>query len=253
MQTMVDVGTDTLWAEDSRGDGPVLVLVHEHVADARMWDPIWSQLCDIYRVIRYDARGFGRSPEATREYSQLLDLIAVLDHFGIEQAYFAGCSGGGTTVINFALAEPARVRGMVLLAPGITGYPFPAEPELDAEFDALVAAGDEDGIVDFTIRIWGASGPDPFVSDLARSAARALDSATFQRPDPPVFERLAEIGAPSVIMVGSLDRPDLIKANEQAAERIPGCTLIRMPGVDHFPTVRAPDPVLDTIREHCRD
>jgi 3-oxoadipate enol-lactonase len=253
MQTMVEVGADKLWAEDSGGTGPVLVLLHEHVADSRMWDPIWVPLTEQYRVIRYDARGFGRSPAATEEYSQLVDLVAVLDHFGVEHAHFSGCSGGGGTVVDFALAEPARVRSMVLLAPGISGYDWPEEPELDAEWDALVAADDEDGLVDFTIRIWGKSGPDPFVSDLAGSAARAFSSYRFQRSDAPAFGRLEQIAAPSVIMVGDRDQAALIESNEQAAARIPGCTLIRMPGVDHYPTVRNPDLVLDTIRSHCRD
>jgi 3-oxoadipate enol-lactonase len=253
MQTMVEVGADKLWAEDSGGAGPILVLLHEHVADSRMWDPIWTPLTGHYRAIRYDARGFGRSPAATEEYSQLLDLVAILDHFGIERAHFSGCSGGGGTVVDFALAEPARLRSMVLLAPGISGYDWPEEPELDAEWDALVAAGDEDGLVEFTIRIWGASGPDPFVSDLARSAARAFSSYRFQRSDPPAFDRLEQIAAPSVIMVGDRDQAAIIESNEQAAARIPGCALIRMPGVDHYPTIRNPDLVLDTIRIHCRD
>ena len=54
-------------------------------------------------------------------------------------------------------------------------------------------------------------------------------------------------------MVGDRDQPAIIESNEQAAARIPGCTLIRMPGVDHYPTVRNPDLVFDTIRSHCRD
>lgn len=241
-----------MWAEDSGGDGPALVLLHEHVADSRMWDPIWPQLTAAYRAIRYDVRGFGRSPAATDNYSMLVDQLAVLDHFGVEQAYFAGCSGGGGAIIDLALAEPARVRSLVLLCPGISGYEWPDDSELDAEFDALTAAGDEDGLVDLCVRVWGAAGPDPFVADLARSAVRAFPSMDqFQQEDAPAFGRLDEIAAPSVIMVGDLDRAELIESNEQAAARIPGCALIRMPGVDHYPTVRAPDLVLDTIREYC--
>jgi 3-oxoadipate enol-lactonase len=252
MQTMVQVGADRIWAEDSGGDGPALVLLHEHVADSRMWDPFWAQLTDAYRVVRYDVRGFGRSPAATELYSMQTDLLAVLDQFGIEQAYFAGCSGGGGAVIDFALAEPGRVRSLVLLCPGISGYDWPAEPELDAEFEALVTAGDEDGMADFCVRIWGAAGPDPFVTELARSASRAFaNQERFLQEDAPAFGRLAEIGAPSVIMVGDLDRAELIESNEQAAALIPGCTLIRMAGVDHYPTVRAPDLVLDAIRKYC--
>jgi 3-oxoadipate enol-lactonase len=252
MQTMVQIGADNVWAEDSGGDGPALVLLHEHVADSRMWDPIWPQLTASYRAVRYDVRGFGRSPAPTENYSMLVDQLAVLGHFGIEQAYFAGCSGGGGAIIDLALAEPARVRSLVLLCPGISGYDWPAEPELDAEFEARLAGGDEDSLVDLCVRLWGAAGPDPFVADLARSAVRALaGQERFQQEDAPAFGRLEEIGVPSVIMVGDLDRAAIIESNEQAAARIPGCTLIRMPGVDHYPTVRAPDLVLDTIRTYC--
>jgi len=248
---MMEAGADKIWAEDSGGSGPTLVLLHEHVADSRMWDPVWPQLTEAYRAIRYDVRGFGRSPAPTEEYSLLLDLLAVLDHFGIEQAYFAGCSGGGGTIIDLALAEPGRVRSLVLLCPGISGYDWPDEPELDAEFDARIAGGDEDALVDLCVRLWGAAGPDPFVTDLARSAVKAFPGQRFQRPDPPSFDRLDEITAPSVIMVGDRDRAALIESNEQAAARIPGCALIRMPGVDHYPTVRDPAKVLDTIRSYC--
>jgi 3-oxoadipate enol-lactonase len=251
METMVTAGADSIWAEDSGGEGPVLVLLHEHVADSRMWDPIWPQLTAAFRAIRYDVRGFGNSPAATEEFSLLGDLQAVLDHFAVSRAHFAGCSGGGGTVVDFALAEPGRVQSLVLLCPGISGYDWPAEPELDAEFEALAAAGDEDGLVELCMRVWGRSGADPFVTDLARSSVRALPSEMFVRKDEPAFGRLGEIRAPAVIMVGDLDRPALIDSNEQAAARIPGCTLIRMPGVDHYPSVREPELVLETIQKYC--
>jgi 3-oxoadipate enol-lactonase len=251
MQTMVPVGADKVWAEDSGGDSPVLVLMHEHVGDSRMWDPIWPALTAAFRVIRYDVRGFGRSPAATESYSLLGDLRVVLDHFGIERAHFAGCSGGGGIIVDLALAEPDRVRSLILLCPGISGYDWPAEPEADAEFERLAAAGDEDGMVELTIRIWGKSGSDPLVTEMARSAVRALPSAELVVPVEPAFGRLGEIRAPTVIMVGDLDRAALIDSNEQAAARIPGCQLIRMPGVDHFPTVREPRLILETILSHC--
>lgn len=54
-------------------------------------------------------------------------------------------------------------------------------------------------------------------------------------------------------MVGDKDDPGLIASNESAAARIPGCELIRMPGVDHYPTVREPRLVIETIARHCAD
>ena len=44
MQTMLPVGADKIWAEDSGGPGAILVLLHEGVGDSRMWDPVWSDL-----------------------------------------------------------------------------------------------------------------------------------------------------------------------------------------------------------------
>jgi 3-oxoadipate enol-lactonase len=252
MQTMVAVGADKIWAEDSGGPGPVLVLLHEGVGDSRMWDPVWPDLTAVCRAIRYDVRGYGRSPAATCEYTLLADLLAVLDQFGVGSAHLAGCSMGGGTAVEFALAEPGRAESLVLLCPGINGYPWPDEPEAEAEFDALTAAGDEDAAVAACLRLWGAAGVTPFVTELARSAVRAgPNEEQFQRAGEPVFDRLGEIRVPTVLMVGDKDLPALIESNEEAARRIPGCRLIRMPGVDHYPTVREPKFVAQTILGHC--
>jgi 3-oxoadipate enol-lactonase len=253
MQTMVTAGSDKIWAEDSEGAGPALVLLHEGVGDSRMWDPIWPALTEAFRVIRHDERGYGRSPAATEPYTLLGDLQAVLDHFGVSTAHFAGCSQGGGTAIEFALTEPDRVRSLVLLCAGVSGYEWPAAPEVDAEFEALAAAGDEDGLVQLVLRLWGAAGPDPRVADLARSAVRAWSGEDFEQEGQPAFGRLGEIRARTVIMVGDKDLPALIELDEQMAARIPGCELVRMPGVDHYPTIREPDLVLQTILRHCRD
>ncbi|GAA0686554.1 hypothetical protein GCM10010193_45520 [Kitasatospora atroaurantiaca] len=65
-----------------------------------------------------------------------------------------------------------------------------------------------------------------------------------------MFDRLGELDTPTVVMVGDLDRPTLIACNEEVAERIPGCRLVRMPGVDHLPPLRVPDLVADTVLAH---
>jgi 3-oxoadipate enol-lactonase len=249
---MVPVGADKIWAEDSGGSLPVLALLHEGVGDSRMWDPIWARLTGTLRLIRYDVRGYGRSPAATENYTLLGDLRAVLDHFEVRAAHLAGCSMGGIAATELALAEPDRVRSLVLLCPGISGYPYPPQPELDAECEAMAAAGDEDGIVRALLAVWGRSGDDPFVTDLMRSSIRAAENEErYQQAGEPVLDRLPELRHPTVILIGDLDYPPLIASSEQAASLIPGCQLIRMPGVDHYPTVRAPDLVANTILRHC--
>jgi 3-oxoadipate enol-lactonase len=252
MQTMLPVGADKIWAEDSGGPGAVVVLLHEGVGDSRMWDPVWSDLTSAHRVIRYDVRGFGRSPAATEEFTLLGDLRAVLDHFDVASAHVAGCSMGGGTALELALAAPERVKSLVLLCPGVGGYPYPETPELDEACEALAEAGAREGIIQVLLDVWGRAGEDPLVTDLMRSAVRAWESEEqYEREGEPVFDRLGEMHVPTILMVGDMDDPALTRSNEEAASRIPGCELIRMPGVDHYPTVRAPKLVTETILRHA--
>ena len=46
---------------ETAGTGHPFVFVHAGIADSRMWDDQFQQFADRYHVVRYDARGFGRS------------------------------------------------------------------------------------------------------------------------------------------------------------------------------------------------
>lgn len=256
--TMIAVDGGDVWADDSGGDGPPLVLLHPGVGDSRIWAPVLAPLTARYRVIRYDARGFGQSPAATGNYSLLRDLIAVLDHVGVARAAFVGCSQGGASSLGLAIEQPERVSALVLLCPGIPGFPMTEEEqaaligqeaaaEIDAEFKRALAAGDIDGIAAVVRRMWAAAGDTPEVVEQTRSAARAWLSAADFEEETPVFGRLGEIAVPAALMVGDKDFPPLVESNRQAAARIPGCEFLFVPGLDHFPPLREPGLVLDLI------
>jgi pimeloyl-ACP methyl ester carboxylesterase len=248
-ETMIAIAGGELWADDSGGDLPPIVLLHPGVGDSRIWNPILPALTASHRVIRYDARGYGESPAPTTEYTLLADLVTVLDHYGIERAPIVGCSQGGDTALALALTSPQRVSALVLLCPGISGYPWPDEPELDAEFERAAAEG-VDAVAAVGARLWAASGLTPEVTEQLRSAARAwMSNDEFEQPNPLVFDRLSEIAIPTSLLVGDLDRPALIDSNLRAAERIAGCELIQVAGVDHLPPLRVPDRVLQMIIE----
>jgi 3-oxoadipate enol-lactonase len=258
--TMVAVDGGDVWADDSGGDGPPLVMLHPGVGDSRIWAPVLAPLAAKYRVIRYDARGFGQSPAPAVKFSLLRDLIAVLDHYGIGQAAFVGCSQGGASSLGLALAHPQRVSALVLLCPGVSGFPMTDEEEaamigpdnaaaIMADYKRAKAARDVDAFAAVVIRrIWGAGGDTPAVVEQSRSAARAsLSNEGLELEDPPVFARLGEITVPAALMVGDLDYPPLVAANRQAAALIPGCEFLLVPGMDHFPPLREPDAVLGLI------
>lgn len=93
---------------EASGEGHPLVLLHAGIADHTMWDahaPVFAQR---FRVIRYDARGYGRSHTQDTEFSDWQDLEDLLDYLQTPAAHLIGISRGGSTAIDFALQHPER-------------------------------------------------------------------------------------------------------------------------------------------------
>jgi 3-oxoadipate enol-lactonase len=86
------------------GDGPAVVLLHAGIADSRMWDEQFDELARRYRMIRYDARGFGRSDLPAGPFAPHDDLRGLLQILGVERAALVGLSMGGATAIDFTIA-----------------------------------------------------------------------------------------------------------------------------------------------------
>ncbi|MFF7725255.1 alpha/beta fold hydrolase [Streptomyces sp. NPDC008001] len=230
------------------------MLLHPGVGDSRIWDPVLPRLVERHRVIRFDVRGYGRSPAPTAKYSLVDDVVAVLDHFGLSRVAVAGSSMGGAAALNLALADPGRVAALALLVPGVTGYEGISSPAFRAEIARLAEADDIDGLVAFLLRSCAAAG----TGDDAEAAAhlRAVIPAWFanhpyQVPDAPAFDRLGEIGVPCVLALGEHDQPEVVRCNEEMAARIPGCRLVRLQESDHMPTLREPDAVARLVLEVC--
>ncbi|WP_218854739.1 alpha/beta fold hydrolase [Paractinoplanes atraurantiacus] len=243
MERFIDVSDGVLWAEDTGEDLPPVVLVHPGVGDARIWDPVWERLGGRHRLIRYDVRGFGRSAPPAGPFSRLDDLRRLLDRLGVGPALFAGCSMGGGTALDLALAEPDRVRGLVLACPGISGAPPAHDPGDEPDSD------DPDVFVEQGVARWARAGRDPLVVDLLRSAVRFWLNwgGDFLADDGDAWSRLEEVATPSVLLLGDLERPSFVPACVEAARRIPGCRLVRLPGADHFLPLRAPDAVTEAL------
>jgi len=100
MELVVPLPGGEIRAQDTGGDGPALVLVHPGWGDAGIWSQLMAVLPSHYRVLRYDDRGFGRSPLSTTPFTRTDDLRAVLDYAGIRHAVIVGHSGGGGTALS---------------------------------------------------------------------------------------------------------------------------------------------------------
>jgi 3-oxoadipate enol-lactonase len=81
-------------------------------------------LCKQFHAIRYDRRGYGRSPATTKPYYEADDVAALLLDRKVSQSALVASSHGGNIVLSFALRYPAHVIGLVLIGPETEGFPY---------------------------------------------------------------------------------------------------------------------------------
>jgi 3-oxoadipate enol-lactonase len=251
MELTVPADGGEIWVHDTGGAGMPVVLLHPGWGDSSIWLPTIDRMPGRYRIIRYDVPGFGRSPAPHGPFTQLGALTAVLDYLHVPLAALVGHSGGGGTAIGFALADPSRVSALMLLAPGVQDYPWPQDDPFVTEFGALAIAGDRQGLADLGLRTWAAAGADPDAqAQIGGAVAAMFRQGDYERPDPPVYDRLGEITVPAVVVLGSLEYPMVIRCAQDIAERIPRCRQVTAPGADHLLPLREPGLVADLIRQY---
>jgi len=244
-------------AHDVAGDGPAILLVHEGIADRRMWEPQVGPLADAgYRVVCCDLRGFGDSELTPGPFSNVGDLHELLAHLGIERVSLVGGSYGARVSLEYALTHPDSVDALVLMGPGLRDVEWSEEiVRFGEEEDALLEAGDLDGAVELNLRTWLA-GPsrtadqiDPDVWErVGRMQRRAFevqlpvpDAGPDEPFDPPASARLGEIRFPVLIVVGDLDQPDILRVADQLAVGIPEARKEVISGTAHMPSLEKPD------------
>jgi pimeloyl-ACP methyl ester carboxylesterase len=231
------------------GAGPSLTLIHGFSLDARMWDDQLTALAQRYRVLRYDARGFGRSGvPGTERYAHAEDLRALLEYLQIEHTALIGFSMGGGIAISLALTYPALVDALIVASSLLPGRRLSAE--LGAAFGAIWSAGRAQG-VEAARALWL---QHPLFASIrarpeldARFTQIVLDYSGWewahkdpQRiPDPPPSERLGEIRARTLVIVGERDLPDFHATADMIERGIPGARRVVLPEVGHVVNIEA--------------
>lgn len=236
---------------DVVGSGPPLVLVHGFTLDARMWDPQIDDLARYYRVIRYDLRGFGRSAlPGSEEYADTEDLHALLKYLGIDAAVVVGLSMGGGVAASFALDFPAAVRALVLADAMIEGHRWSAQ--WNAVVTPVWQGARTEGIAVGKAR-WlahdGLFGPAREQPAVAVALARMIEDYSgwhwvnrnpLRRSAVLTIDRLDQIQAPTLVIVGARDNADFQAQSEALATRIPGARKVVLPGVGHMSNMEDP-------------
>lgn len=233
--------------DDSGGSDPALLLVHGHPFDRTMWrdkPPGW-------RVIAPDLRGYGATttvPGKTTLDIFASDLVALLDHLGIDKVVIGGLSMGGQIVMEFYRLFPERVRGLILadtspraetadgkagrialadrlLSEGMSTYAAEALPMMmaPANIDALPEVADH---------VLGMMrGTDP-VGAAAAMRGRA------ERPD--YVSLLATVTVPALVIVGSDDEFTPVSEAMLIHQQVPESTMVIVDGAGHLPNLERP-------------
>jgi 3-oxoadipate enol-lactonase len=237
-----------------KGHGPALVLIHGGQMDRRMWDDHFDSLAEKYRVIRYDIRGFGLSKAPSRAYSHVDDLDFVLRQSNVKNPILIGLSLGAAISIDYALVHPENVRGLVLVCPGLGGFPFQDRAN---DLRAVVDAARDDEIARAT-QLWL---ENPYMSvameqarlrprleQLARENVRAWinNPLLLRKLNPSSAERLKEIKRPTFIIGGERDVSDIQKIIEKLSSEIAGAKKVIIPGAGHIVPMETPK----VFREH---
>jgi pimeloyl-ACP methyl ester carboxylesterase len=229
--------------------GQPIVFVHGFALDRRVWDDQLSVFGARYRVLRYDARGFGRSSLPSGPYAHADDLIALVDHLALGPVNLVGLSMGGGVAASFALARPAATRSLVLVDPLIGGYRWSAA--FGAVLTAVGRCARERGVA-AARRLWLAgelfapARERPTVAAKLRRIVGDYSGWHWLQRDPgraempSVLERIGQVRAPTLLLLGEHDLPDFHDCADRVAAALPAAERRLIPGAGHLPNMEQP-------------
>jgi 3-oxoadipate enol-lactonase len=234
-------------------DAPALVLSNSLGASLAMWDAQAGPLAERFRLIRYDTRGHGASPAPPGPYS-LADLggdvIALLDHLGIERASLAGISLGGMTGMWLGIHAPERIEKLVLCCTSAKLGP----PEMWAERAALVREQGTGAVAPAVAGRWVTDALADRRPELEAMIAAtppegyAAACAAIERMD--LVPRLGEIRAPALVIAAAQDQSTPPEHGRRIAAGVPGARFELLDGAAHLANLERPEAVTRLIVEH---
>jgi len=236
------------------GAGPALLLGHSFLCSGAMWREQVPALARDHQVINPDFRGHGGSGPVAGPftlYDAVADAVALLDHLQIERAVWIGLSIGGMVALRAAVRHPERVAGLVLLdtaAGAETGW-------RRLRYRAMATGVRTIGMRPFLPPIgrlmFGPTThrerPELVREWLERIAAQDVPSmlrgldALLTRDS--VLDRLGDITAPTLVLVGAEDRSLPPPVSRRIHEQIPDSRFGLVPNAGHLAALEQPEAV----------
>jgi 3-oxoadipate enol-lactonase len=245
--SFVQVGDSKLYYEECGTASQTVVLVHDGVVNSAVWSDVFPEFCKHFHTIRYDRRGYGRSPAATTWYSETDDLAMLLHHLRVNRAALVGSSHGGELSIDFTLAHPEIVQQLILVGAVVSGMPY-SQHFLDRgkHVSELMRKGDMKGAIsewskDKYLIAPGNETARKRLFDLLSANPQDMNHPDYPLRNKPELPRLHEIKVPTLLLTGDADIPD-VHAHAGAIEAgIPNARRLVLSGVGHLMYLEKPE------------
>jgi 3-oxoadipate enol-lactonase len=225
----VEIDGARLWYTiDGRDDAPAVLLIHSLGTSHALWDAQLPTLVDRFRLIRYDARGHGKSSAPPGEFTieQLgRDALAVLDAAGVQTATICGVSIGGLTSIWLGQNAHDRVSRLVLANTAArigTSDVWSERMQFVRESGIEIAA--EQAIPRWFTDAFREEHPDIVARFLAIARSCPLDSyiaACAALRDADLRRDLHRVTVPTLVVAGSKDESTTVADGAYLRDNIP--------------------------------
>jgi 3-oxoadipate enol-lactonase len=214
----IDVNDGRLYYEMKGHGDETIIFIHDGLVHGEVWDNQFFTFSEKFRVVRYDRRGYGRSPKPERTYSNVEDLFQVFTFLKIEKAILMGMSAGGGLVIDFTLKYPEKVSYLVVVGAVVSGFGYS---------DHFLTRGGRLNAADYANReklLQYLIKEDPYeiapqnkdvkekLWTLLEAYPQNIDfskNRLADQPDRPAIGILNEIQIPTLVIVGESDIPDV--------------------------------------------
>ncbi|WP_164730562.1 3-oxoadipate enol-lactonase [Pelagibacterium montanilacus] len=234
---------------DGPEGGPWIILSNSLGANLAMWDGQMDMLTRKYRVLRYDQRGHGASDAPTGRYSfdlMVADVIALMDHYGIEKADWLGLSMGAMTGMGLAIHHPDRFGKMILAdgrAVATDGYKAMWDQRVQA-----IGEGGLEAVVEGSLGLWLTESwrkANPEATDACRAMILATPpegyiASCYALRELDYLKDLGDLTLPVLYICGAEDHGAPPEEMQEMAKATPGSKYAEIPCAAHVANINQP-------------